>query len=523
MTAIQCGCVLRTVYMRKFFKPELSVNLHYVPTLFTCHKMHTYYIVLRLQSDTYKSVNPDSNYNLPSWMPDCAPQVQSVKLHHVKDVTMQVHVEEISPVQKKINIEISAEKVNEEIEKAYAAIQKKAKIQGFRPGKAPMNLIRRTYSDAMRDDVMRRLYQQTLYDALDTHKIEPVDSPVIESDTLESGAPFKYSALVEVMPVILMKEYAGLGVKKERYAAKPEDVEGELERMRENMAHLVPLDDSVAVENGHTVTIDYSLEVAESPEESSVADDAVVEVGSGRLIPGFEEKLIGLKVGETSQFVLDLPQRPGETEPAARQGNFSVTVKEIKQKELPELDDEFAQQFGEYETIGELRTKLSEYHEKHELDRIENEFNDRLIQALIEKNPLEVPEAMVKRQLDFMLENLKNRLKGQRMSLEMMGLDDELFRVRFHDDAANKVRGGLLLMALVEKENISVSDDDMAQHFEKIAAGNPEMLERIKSYYSTNQNAKGSIISEIKEAKGLRFLAEKAVVTDVDADELKAA
>ncbi|MFZ2950407.1 MAG: trigger factor [Desulfuromonadaceae bacterium] len=436
---------------------------------------------------------------------------------------MQVHVEDISPVQKKITIEIPAERVNEEIDKAYSAIQKKARLQGFRPGKAPMQLIKRTYSDAMRDDVMRRLYQQTLYKALDEHKVEPLDSPTIESDILEPGVPFKYSAIIEVMPQILLNELTGLAVKKEIYVSKPENIDAELKRMQENMAQLIPLDEDAAVENGHTVSVDYSVAVAGTPEENSGDQTAEVEVGSGKLLPGFEEQLIGLKAGDSKEFTLELPAGADQSESAGKSGLFKVTVKEIKRKELPELNDEFAQQFGEYDTMEELRSKMVEYHEKHEKERIDNEFKERIIQALIQKNPLDVPESMVKRQLDHMFENLKNRLKSQQMSIEMMGLDAEGFRARFRDDAIDKVRGGLLLMALVERENISVSDDDLASHYEKIAAGNPEMLGRIKEYYSTNQNAKNSIISEIKEDKAISYLIDHAVVTDVDAEQLKAA
>jgi trigger factor len=436
---------------------------------------------------------------------------------------MQVHVEDISSVQKKVTIEIPVERVNEEIDKAYAAIQKKAKLQGFRPGKAPMQLIKRTYADAMRDDVMRRLYQQTLYKALDEHKVEPIDSPVIESDILEPGAPFKYSALCEVMPQILLNEYTGLVANKEKYVPKPESVDAELKRMQENMAQLVPVDESAAVENGHTVSVDYSITVEGSPEENSGDQTAEVEVGSNRLIPGFEEQLLGLKVGESKEFTLDLPTGGDAAEEAAKKGIFSVTVKEIKRKELPELDNDFAQQFGEYDTIEDLRAKMVEYHEKHEKDRIENEFKERIIQDLIKKNPLDVPESMVKRQLEHMFENLKNRLKSQQMSMEMMGLDAEGFRARFRDDAIDKVRGGLLLMALVEKENISVSDEDLTAHYEKIAAGNAEMLDRIKEYYTANANAKNSIISEIKEDKAIAILIDNAVVTEVDAEQLKAA
>jgi len=436
---------------------------------------------------------------------------------------MQVHVEDISSVQKKITIEIPAERVNEEIDKAYSAIQKKAKLQGFRPGKAPMQLIKRTYSDAMRDDVMRRLYQETLYKAMDEQKVEPIDSPTIESDILEPGVPFKYSAVFEVMPQILLNDYTGLIVNKETFVAKPENIDVELKHMQENMAQLTPLDEGAAIENGHTVSVDYSITVEGSPEENSGTQTAEVEVGSGRLIPGFEEQLIGLKAGESKVFTLELPVGGDNAELTGKNGIFSVNVKEIKRKELPELDDEFAQQFGEYETMEALREKMVEYHEKHEKDRIENEFKERIIQALIMKNPLDVPESMVKRQLDHMFENLKNRLKSQQMSMDMMGLDAEGFRARFRDDAIDKVKGGLLLMALVEKENVSVSDDDLSAHYEKIAAGNAEMLDRIKKHYASNQNAQHSIISEIKEDKAISLLIDHAVITEVDAEQLKAA
>jgi trigger factor len=358
---------------------------------------------------------------------------------------------------------------------------------------------------------------------MDEHKVEPIDSPTIESDILEPGVPFKYSAVIEVMPQILLNEYTGLIVSKEIYVSKPESIDGELKRMQENMAQLIPLEEGAAVENGHTVSVDYSIAVDGSPEENSGAQSAEVEVGSNRLIPGFEEQLIGLKTGESKEFTLELPAGGDNAESTGKKGLFSVTVNEIKRKELPELDDEFAQQFGEYDTMDELRAKMVEYHEKHEKERIENEFKERVIQALIKKNPMDVPESMVKRQLDHMFENLKNRLKSQQMSLEMMGLDAEGFRARFRDDAIDKVRGGLLLMALVEKENVTVSDEDLAAQYEKISAGNPDMLNRIKEYYSTNQNAKNSIISEIKEDKAISFLIDHAVVTEVNAEQLKAA
>ena len=435
---------------------------------------------------------------------------------------MQVTVEAINPVTKKVSIEIPAERVDAEIEKSYAGIQKRAKLQGFRPGKAPLQLIKRTYSDAMRDEVMRRFYEQTLFKALDEHKIEPIDSPTIESDILEQGAPFKYSALVEIMPEILLNEYTGFEVSKEKFILNPDNIEGEIKRMQDNMAQLIPLDEGAATEIGHTVAMDYSFSVDGFPEESDTAENAELEVGTNKMVPGFEEQLVGMKCGEQKEVRITLPESYRNPEAAGKEGIFQVTLKEIKRKELPELDDEFAQQFGEYETIDQLRAKMAEYMEKQETERIEGELKERVIQALIRKNPLDVPQSMVKRQLDHMLENMKNRLKSQHMSIEMMGLDEEGFRLRFRDSAEDKVKGGLLLMALVEKENISVNDDDLAARYELLAGGNPDMLGRVKEYYASNKDARNSLTSEIKEDKAIRFLLDKAVVTEVDAATLKA-
>lgn len=436
---------------------------------------------------------------------------------------MQVNVETINPVTKKVSFEIPADQVTAEIERAYSGIQKRAKLQGFRPGKAPMQLIKRTYSEAMRDEVMRRFYEKTLFKALNENKINPIDPPTIESDVLTEGSSFKYSALVEVMPEIQLNDYVGLEITKQAYEFNPEVIEDEIQRMRENIAQLVPVDDDATVEKGHSVTLDYSFSVEECPEETTKADDAQVEVGEYRLMPEFEDRLVGMKCGETRQISVTLPEGYRTPAAAGKEGVFQVTVKAIKRKELPELNDEFAQQFGEFASMEELRTKMTELRKKHELDRIANEQKELIIQALIQKNQIEVPQSLVKRQLDYMLDNLKNRLKSQRLSMDVMGIDDDGFRERFKDAAADKVRGSLLLNALIEKENFSVTEEELEKRFEEIAAGNADVLERVREYYATNSNGKQSMDSEIKEDMAIRFLLDNAVITEVAPDEQKTA
>ncbi len=434
---------------------------------------------------------------------------------------MQVNVEELSSVKRKVSIEVPEETVSAEIEKTFAGIQKKATVSGFRKGKAPLAMVKRLYQGAMQEEVMRRLYEQTLFPALKDHNIEPVDAPMIDDMALiEAGTPFKYSALIEIMPQILLKDYKGLTVKKERYNASGTAVEDEIARMRENMAQLVPVEQG-SVESGMVLTVDYSF-VTEGDEDNAVSgQDASVEIGSGKLLPGLEEGLIGMQIGETKGISVTVPET-ADPASAGKSGIFTITVKEMKRKELPELNDDFAQQFGEFDTMDDMRSKLAEMREQHELDRIGADFKTRVIDALIEKNPMEVPDSMVRRQLDFMLDNMKQRLKGQNMTFEMMGLTEDSFRQRFWDDAAQKVKGGLLVMALVEEENITVEDADLDARYEKLANGNPDLIERIKEFYSSQSNVKNSMYAEIKEEKAIDFLVQHATVSEVDAADLAA-
>jgi len=415
---------------------------------------------------------------------------------------MQTDVEEISPVKKKVNIEVTGEQVDVEIEKFYVEIQKTVKLQGFRPGKAPMQLITSKYSDI---------------------KIRPLAYPIVEYGIpqLQQGAPFKFSAMVEVLPEILLSGYTGLAVAKEIYTLNQDSIEAELKRMRESMAQLVPMGDDAVVENGNAVIVDFTFSVEGFPDETGISENAPVEVGANKLLPGFEEGLVGMKCGEAKEIHVTLPESYRLPEAAGKEGVFQVTLKEIKRKELPELDDEFARQFGEYESMEQLRAKMVELSEKYETDRIQGELKERIVQALIDKNPLDVPDTLVKRELNIKLEKFKKHLESQHMSFEMMGLDENSYRERFHDAAVNRVRGMMLLMALAAKENITVDDEDLAKRYELIAAGNPDMLDRVKDYYGSDHNAKAFLTDEIMENKAMDFLLSSAVITEVDASELK--
>jgi len=429
-------------------------------------------------------------------------------------------VESLSSVKKKISFEIPAERVSTEIDKVFGQIQKRAAIKGFRKGKVPRTLVEQNYGSMMEGDVLKNLFDETYFKALADHKIFPVSHPLIESDEVKRGAPLKYSATVEVLPEIEVKDYAGLQVKKEKFVSDDAPVEARLNEMREGMAVLKPLEEGKSAENGHFVVIDFVGSVDGIPFEGGSAESYQLELGSGRFIPGFEDQLVGVKAGDQTTVAVTFPEEYGNEDLAGKQASFAVTVREIKVKELPELNDEFAMQFGEFETFDQLKAKLVELHEKQENDRIKADLQDRLVKALLEKNEIEVPSTLVDRQLQMMLSNMKNRLAQQRLSLELMGMDDEKFKVQYHDSAENQVKGSLLLEAVAKKEGVKVEEADIEVKLRAMAEEAGQDFERVKSFYEQNHNAKENLVAHLNEEKVLGYLLEKAVVTEVAKDEL---
>jgi trigger factor len=436
---------------------------------------------------------------------------------------MQITVEEISPVTKKISVEIPSDQVEAAIDKVYAEIRKKAKYEGFRPGKIPMHIVKRVYREAMLEQVQHDLYKKSFIESLQKNDINPLDTPLVEFSPVVEGSPFKYTAEVEVAPKIDLKDYLSIPVNKEKCRPSTEAIENELRVMQNNLAQLIPVDDDVAVEIGHEVTVDYSLSIEGLPDEGKRELDVVIVAGDDSIAPGFDKQLIGMKIGDEKEIKVTIPEGGSNPETAGKEGVYQIRLKEIKRKELPELDDEFAQQIGDYETMDELRESMLEYFEKSENDRVEDALNDNLVNALIESNPLEVPKSFVKSQLDYMIQSFKKQLQKSRIPFEKFGMSDDALRERFHDEAVGKVKGQLLLMALMEKENINVSDEDVENRFEKVADGDADRLARIRDYYSSNREAMDSLKSEIRTEKAFRFLQDNAVITEIEPAEAEAA
>jgi trigger factor len=434
---------------------------------------------------------------------------------------MNFTIENLSSVKKKINFEIPADRVAAEFEKVYEQVAKVASLKGFRKGKVPRSVVEKHFSDRIGDEVLRNLIGETCYRTMQENRIAPIGVPEIESGDLVKGEALTYSATVEVVPEIDLKKYKGLAVKREAFHADPGVIDERLSKMQENMAQLKPAPEGKAGDNGDFVTMDFTGYVDGVPFENGAAEDFQLEIGSGRFIPGFEEQVIGMKAGEERKITVTFPQEYGKEDLAGKDAAFDIRIKDIKAKELPAIDDDFAKECGDFETVQQLREKMSEVYEKQESDRIVSETRDRVVTALVESNPIEVPDAMVEKQLGYMLENARRRLALQKLSLEMMGMDEDRFRVQYRDTAVNQVKGMLLLDAVATKEGITVDDGDIESRYAEIGAENGQEAEKVKAHYQRNPEAVANLRMLLREDKAIGFLLGEAVIAEVPAKELQ--
>ncbi len=432
---------------------------------------------------------------------------------------MDVQVQDISTIRKQLTFSIPAEQVDVEIANAYKKLAKTAKIKGFRKGKVPKNVLERNYEPEMKEQVAGQLVNNTYFKALIEHKIPAMANPdITESGDVTPGQPFSYVAEVEVKPEIEAKDYTGLKLEKEKFVADPKMVDGKLEEMQASRSEMIASKRKVA-RDGDFAIIDFDGSVDGVPFDGGKGEDHQLELGSGSFIPGFEEQVVGMKRDQEKEVEVTFPENYGSEQLAGKPAVFKVLLKDIKEKSLPKLDKEFAKGFG-METVDEIREKLEESYLTQENARVENDLRERLVSALIEKNPCEVPETMVASQLEYMLGNIRSRMQQQGMSMEMLGMTEESFATMYRDTAVSQVQGSLILEAVAKQEEIKFEDSDLDSKLEEIATMSNAPLESVKNYYS-NDEAKQGLQSQIVEEKTLTFLLSKSKVKEVAKEKLQ--
>ncbi|MCY6957072.1 trigger factor [Clostridium brassicae] len=386
---------------------------------------------------------------------------------------MNTKIEKIETNIVKLEITVEKEKFNEAIKKAYKKNAKKFNIPGFRKGKAPMNIIKRYYGEGVfYEDAINDCCELTYPQAVEEHKLSPVDYPKIDIAQIGSDKDFVYTAEVTIKPEVTVSEYKGLEVKKEKYNVTDEEIEKQVKAMQEKNARIMTKEDGT-VEKGDIAVIDFEGFIDGAAFEGGKGEDYSLEIGSGTFIDNFEEQLIGLKASEEKEINVNFPEQYGRDDLNGKPANFKVKIKEIKSKELPELDDEFAKEVSEFDTLEELKNDIRKKAEEANKAREEAEYKEAVIEAVCNKAEVEIPKVMIDKEVDVMLKDLEMRLQYQGLDIETYyqytNNTEEKVREYMKETAEKRVKTELVLEEIVKLENVEVSADEMKERALEIA------------------------------------------------------
>jgi trigger factor len=429
---------------------------------------------------------------------------------------MHVEIEELSPVEKKLAVEIPWEEVRAKLDRAYKELSAQVTMPGFRKGKVPRALLEQRFGKHVKSEVTKELVQESLVQAAEEHKIDAVAEPRIESlAELKAGEGFRYSARIEVRAPIVLQAVDGLPARRAKTHVTDEEVERALERKRVQHTEYRPIE-------GRTVTATSDALIIAV--KGKVGDRAIdrpethVDLGEGRLepLPGLAKALTGVPLDATElPLQLEIPADDEHKEVAGKVAEISVTIKDAREKVVPTLDDEFAKDTGEADTLDELRAKLRRQLEKVARDRAEREMREELLKQLIAKNPIEVAPALVERGIDSQLQRAKLSLAMQGVDLEQTGVDLQGMRERLRSGAADEIRGQLLLEALADEHKIEVTDADVDAKVAELAAAQGKRASKVKGEM-LKEGTLDTLRWRLRQEKALDLLASRATITEVE-------
>lgn len=433
---------------------------------------------------------------------------------------MKTNVEKVSNLERKLNIQVPANIVGATFNRAFQGIQKQAHVKGFRPGKAPIATIRTMYSDRVQQDVAQDLIQKGYIEALKEHKLEPINYPEFEFDVPVEGQEFAFSAMIEVRPEIALKKYEGLDVEKEKFDFDEKKVDQVMDNIRSSRAQLVDVLEDRAATNGDVAVIDFEGTVDGKPLEGGTGFGHQLELGAKQFIDGFEEGVVGMKVGAEKTLNLKFPEQYHAADLSGKAVQFKVTVKGLKKKDLPELTDEFIKSMGGNDTVESLKKTIREDLESTEKKRIETDFKNRLLKVLVKNNPVEVPPSLMKEQKQALINDMKNKMMEQGMTDEQFADYASKWDKDFNGTAAEMIQAGFLIDTIAKKHELAWNDEDLDAKFDEYAKQTGIDISRIKEFYSKPEQMQ-RITYLITEEKVIKFLSTSAKIKEVSKDQIK--
>ena len=413
----------------------------------------------------------------------------------------------------KFEITVEAAKFEDAMKKVYFKSAKYFNIPGFRKGKAPMQIVEKYYGpEIFYEDAFNEVAQEALEEAVEENKLDVVSRPEVDVKQMEKGKDLIFTVVMQTKPEAEVSKYKGIEIKKVEYNVTDEDVEHELHHMQEHNSRLISVDDR-AVESGDTTIIDFEGSVDGVPFEGGKAENYDLEIGSNTFIPGFEDQIIGMKIDEEKDVKVKFPEEYFSKELAGKDAVFKVKLHEIKKKELPELDDEFAKDVSEFDTLDELKADIKAKQEKQNEEKAKYETQDAVIKALCEKTKVEIPSGMVEMEVENMLKDFEQRLAYQGLNLaqyfKMMGKTEEEVKKEYEPQAIEGIKSRLALEAVIKAEKIEATDKEVEDKMKEMAKnyGKENDEEFLK-----NENVRNYIKQGLESEKAIDFLVKNAKI-----------
>ena len=412
----------------------------------------------------------------------------------------------------KLGMTISAEDFDKAVDKAYLKLRKTITVPGFRKGHAPKGVIEKAYGwYVFVDDAFDEAYPAVYEAAVKEHDVKPVDRPDITILSAEKGEDVAFEAVVTVMPEVSLGQYKGIEVEKQEYNVTDEMVNAEIERERENVARMIDVERPV--ENGDEVELDYSGTVDGVKFEGGTAEHQTLVIGSGMFIPGFEEQMIGVNVGEEKDLNVKFPDEYHSDELKGKDAVFHVKVHAVRVKELPEADDEFAKDVSEFNTIAELRDHKKEELEKKAMNEAKAKKENDVIEKAVANATVDIPDVMIDRQADRMLNDIRYRLSMQGISLEdyckYTGTKTEVMKAEMKNEAERRVKTQLVLDAIMKAEGIKAENDEVEKKIDEYCAQFDDKAEEFKA--KLNEDDKAYFEDQVLLDKTINMLVDSAI------------
>ncbi|MGB0619714.1 MAG: trigger factor [Myxococcota bacterium] len=431
---------------------------------------------------------------------------------------IQIETTEISAVVREIAIEVAGTRVDKAFGRVVNELRKTARVKGFRPGKVPANVVKQMYGEGLAEEIERQLVRETLADAVELAELEPVVEPQIEAEVPSEGKAFRYKARIEIKPEIELPELSALSGERPKVEVGDDELLTELESLRERSTNWVEEDEEVLAENGHQVTIDFVGSIDGVEFEGGSAEGVDLELGSGRMIPGFEDELIGAKSGEERDLNVTFPEDYGNEELSGKAAVFKATVTAIKRKELPELDDDFAKDLGEeFETLDDVREKIKEGMTAQRQHASDHHLHKSLLDDLVTRTSFEVPPGMVERQLESQLQQFEQQMQGRVPEPDLRARLSQM-REEGWDDAKRRVQEGLLLEAVAKSAELEATEEEIDARLDEMAEGQG-VDAKLMHDMANAQGWRPAVGAEVVDRKALDHLAEAASLTEIDLPE----